>query len=278
MTDIIYLKDKSKIIRRQTFDMVINANKGHLGGSLSCVEILVTLYYGDILEFDLKNPKWENRDIFIMSKGHANNSLYVILADLGFFPVSELNNFSKTGCILGQHCDTLVPGIEVNSGSLGHGLGIASGIALGYKLDKRDPHIFVLLGDGECQEGSIWEAAMLAAHHKLDNLVAIIDRNGLSSEDFTENTSKLEPLKDKFEAFGWRVKVIDGHSIEEILEAIEYRYLRGKPLMIIANTIKGKGVSWLENLPRSHHTIPKGDDLDNARKELEPNSHNSIYI
>lgn len=267
--NIHFLKDKSKVIRKQTFDMVVNANKGHLGGSLSCVEILTVLYYGKILKYDPKNPKWENRDIFIMSKGHANNSLYVILADLGFFPIYELDNFSKKGCILGQHCDTLVPGIEISTGSLGHGLGIASGITLGYKLDKKDNNIFVLLGDGECQEGSIWEAAMFASHHKLGNLVAIIDRNGLSSEDFTENTSKLEPLKDKFEAFGWRVKTINGHSIEEILGALEYRHLKGKPLMIIANTIKGKGVSWLENLPRSHHTIPKGDDLDNARKELK---------
>lgn len=271
MTDITYLNEKARFIRRSTFEMVLNAGKGHLGGSLSCTEILVALYYGGILRFDPTNPGWEDRDIFILSKGHANNSYFVLLADLGFFPVSELANFSRNGSPLCQHCDPHVPGIEIITGSLGHGLGIASGIALGKKLQRKNNMVFVILGDGECQEGSVWEAAMFASHHHLDNLVAFIDRNRLSSEDFTENTSHLEPLEDKWKAFGWTVKTIDGHSIEQILTALSgYRTSNtGMPLMIIANTVKGKGISSLENLPRSHHVVPKGDEVIKAREDLE---------
>lgn len=265
-----YLNEKARSIRRNTFEMVITAGKGHLGGSLSCTEILVALYYGGILRFDPINPRWEDRDIFILSKGHANNSLFVVLADLGFFPVSELANFSKNGSMLCQHCDPQVPGIETISGSLGHGLGIASGIALGKKLQGKNNRVFVLMGDGECQEGSVWEAAMFASHHHLDNLIAFIDRNRLSSEEFTENTSHLEPLEDKWKAFGWNVKTVNGHSIEELLTAMDgCRTSRtGMPLMIIANTVKGKGISSLENQPRSHHSVPKGEEIIKAREEL----------
>ncbi len=267
-----HLKTKAKQIRKDTFEMVINAGKGHLGGSMSCVEILTVLYYGNILKYDPKNPAWQDRDYFIMSKGHANNSLYVILADLGYFSVSELSNYSKNGSILGQHCDTKVPGIEINTGSLGHGLGIASGLSLGLKLDRRDNMVYIILGDGECQEGSIWEAAMFAAHHHLDNLVAFIDRNWLSAEAFTEETSRLEPLEDKWRSFGWETKSINGHSIEQVSDALSNCRSRcnecSKPLMIIANTVKGKGISCLEHLPKSHHTLPKGEDLIKAREEL----------
>lgn len=264
--DLGYLESKAKDIRRQAFEMVIKAKKGHLGGSLSCVEILVALYYGGILKFDPKDPRWPGRDIFIMSKGHANNSLYVVLADLGFFPVSELTNFSGEGSMLGQHCDMRVPGIEINSGSLGHGLGIASGMALGFKVDRRDNRVFVVLGDGECQEGSVWEAAMFTGHHQLHNLTAFIDRNRLSAEDYTENTARLEPLEDKWRSFGWAVRSVDGHSIKDILSALAAS--GNGPLMIIANTIKGKGITCLEDLPKSHHSLPKGEEIDNARGEL----------
>ena len=179
------LKEKAKYLRKEAFEMVINAGQGHLGGSLSCTEILVALYYGDILRFDAKNPKWKNRDRFILSKGHAIATFYVALADLGFFPVSELANYSKDNALLGVHCDSRVPGAEIISGSLGHGLGIASGIALSAKLDKKEYMTFVLLGDGECQEGSTWEGAMFASHHNLNKLIAFVDRNRLGSEDFT---------------------------------------------------------------------------------------------
>lgn len=269
--DINFLNNKAKSIRKKAFEMVIKAGKGHLGGSLSCTEILVALYYGMILKFDPKRPDWEFRDRLIFSKGHANNTLYVILADLGFFPMSELDNYTKDGCLLGNHCDDCVPGVEVISGSLGHGLGIASGIALGAKLTRKDYMTFVILGDGECQEGSVWEAAMFAGHHSLNNLVAIIDRNNLGSEDFTENTSRLENLEDKWLSFGWNVRTIDGHSFESIFPAFEdcRSFKTAKPLMIIAKTIKGKGISSLENTPKSHHTLPNEGEILKALKELE---------
>lgn len=267
---ISFLKEKAKEIRRETFEMVVNAGKGHLGGSLSIVEILIALYYGGVLRFNPQNPKWEDRDIFILSKGHASNSLYVILADLGFFSKAELTNFCQNGSILGQHCDINVPGIEFNTGSLGHGLGIGSGIALGNKIDGKNNLVFVILGDGECQEGSVWEAAMFANHHNLSNLVAVLDRNQLGSEDFTENTCRLEPLPEKWRDFGWEVKMINGHSFQEIFTALDgCRDLqRIRPLMIISNTIKGKGLSRLENLPHAHHTMPKGEEIEISRKEL----------
>lgn len=267
----IGLKEKAKYLRKKAFEMVMTAGKGHLGGSFSCTEILVALYYGGILRFDPKNPSWDERDRFILSKGHAINTLYVLLADLGFFPESELSNFLNDGSILSGHGDNQVPGMEIISGSLGHGLGIAAGIALGAKLSQKDYMTFVLLGDGECQEGSIWEAAMFASHHDLNRLVAFVDRNKLSSEDFTEDTARLEPLSEKWKAFGWGVKSIDGHSFNDILTALGSCRVRQsmKPLLIIANTIKGKGISFLENTPRSHHTLPKGEEIEKARKDLE---------
>lgn len=264
------LEKKARFLRQQAFEMVMNAGKGHLGGSLSCAEILVALYYGGILKFDAKQPNWEGRDRFILSKGHANNALYVVLADLGFFPESELSLYTKEGGILGGHCDFRVPGVEITSGSLGHGLGIASGIALGNKLDGKDNLTFVVVGDGESQEGSIWEAIMFAGHHELNKLIVFLDRNRLGSEEFTENTARLEPLAEKWKAFNWEVRAVDGHSIDEILVALQDCRRRDstKPLVIIAKTIKGKGISSLENKPKSHHTLPKGDDIISARKEL----------
>ncbi|PIR57844.1 MAG: transketolase [Parcubacteria group bacterium CG10_big_fil_rev_8_21_14_0_10_38_31] len=266
-----FLTKKAKEIRRKTFEMVVRVGKGHLGGSFSVLEMLVALYYGGVLKFDPKNPKWDGRDIFILSKGHASNSLCVVLSDLGFFPEAELDNFSRNESILGQHSDTNIPGVEINTGSLGHGIGVGSGIAFGNKLDNKNNLIFVILGDGECQEGSVWEAAMFAGHHNLNNLVAIVDRNKLGSEDFTENTSRLEPFLGKWNDFGWEVKTInDGHSFPEIFEVLKNCRdpKRTKPLMIISNTIKGKGLSCLENFPRAHHTVPRGEEIEASRKEL----------
>ncbi len=264
------LKIKAKEIRQETFEMVLSVGKGHLGGSLSIVEVLVALYYTGIFRFRAKDPSWGGRDLLVFSKGHASNSLYVILADLGFFPKEELAIFSRKGSILGQHCDINVPGVEITSGSLGHGLGVAAGMALGKKNDGKDNFVFVILGDGECQEGSIWEAAMFAGHHNLNNLVAIVDRNLLASEDFTKNTCNLEPFPEKWQDFGWEVKEIDGHSFSEILSAFETcrGAERTKPLMIISHTTKGKGLSCLENLPHAHHNIPKGEEIEISRKEL----------
>lgn len=267
------MEDLEKIslkIRQQTFEMVLRAGRGHLGGSLSCVEILVALYIGGLLRVEPSNPNWENRDRFILSKGHANNSLYVVLAEKGFFPAEELDGFLTDGSRLGMHLDRRLPGCETISGSLGHGLGIAAGIAMGAQMDGKDFLTFVLIGDGESQEGSIWEAGMFASQHKLNNLIAITDRNRLGSEDFTENTAGLEPLLKRWESFGWAVKSINGHDFGEIFAALDgIRTQKSqKPLMILANTIKGKGISSLENTPHSHHTLPSGQNIERAREEL----------
>lgn len=222
------------------------------------------------MRHDPTAPHWPERDRFILSKGHANNTLYAILADRGYFDQSELDSYCRNGCFLGNHCDTSVPGVEIISGSLGHGLGIAAGLALANKLDQNNRLVFCIIGDGESQEGSIWEAAMFAAQHRLHSLVAILDRNGLGAEDFTENTAGLEPVGDKWRAFGWDTHEIDGHDLDQILHALEgCRNRRGSgPLMLIAKTIKGKGLSVLENTPRSHHTLPRRDEVEISRKEL----------
>lgn len=268
--NISFLEKKALSVRRETFEMVMKAQKGHLGGSFSCVEILVSLYYGGILRYNPKNPQLKSRDRFILSKGHANNTLYVILADLGFFPKKELGLFLRDGGTLGGHSDPQVPGMEIVSGSLGHGLGVACGMALGFKLDKQNIKTFVLIGDSECQEGSIWEAALFANQHKLGNLVVILDRNLLGSEEFTEKTAGLEPLADKWKAFGWDVRSINGHSTRQVYKTLyRSRFRRSlRPLMIIANTVKGKGVTYMENDPKSHHTMPQGDQIAWARQDL----------
>lgn len=265
-----HLEILAKSIRTQTFEMVLKAGKGHLGGSFSSVEILVALYHGKILNYDAHNPDWEERDRLIFSKGHANNSLYVVLADLGFYPLDEVRNFTCNGSILGNHCDMIVPGIDVTSGSLGHGLSIGAGLAWGAKLSNRKYKTYVIIGDGESQEGSIWEAMMFAAHRKLDNLVCIVDRNKLGSEDFTKDSCSLENFFAKWQAFGWHVKEINGHSFSEIFDALSQKKNEhhDKPLVVIANTIKCKGISCLENKPKAHHTLPAGDEILQTRKDL----------
>lgn len=260
---------KAKYIRKRAFEVVLQAGKGHLGGSLSSTELLVALYYGGILNFDPMNPNHPDRDRFIMSKGHSNNTLYVILADLGLIKESDLDSYTQDGSLLGGHCDIHVPGIEIITGSLGHGLGVAGGIALSAKLDNKGYRTFVIIGDGESQEGSIWEAAMFVAHHKLSNLIAITDRNRLGAEEFTENSAGLEPLADKWSAFGWEVTIIqDGHSIEQVMSALSNLEQTEKPRMLIAQTIKGRGISSLENTPQAHHTLPKGGFIAQGIEEL----------
>jgi transketolase len=268
--DIDALAAKARQIRRETFDMIMSANEGHIGGSLSCVELLVALYHGGVMRFEPADPRWPGRDRFIVSKAHGTQSWYVILADLGFFAKEELAHFLEDGRLLSGHVDNRIPGVEIVAGSLGHGLGVACGLALGAHKDNEDWLVFSLIGDGESQEGSIWEAAMFACQQRLRNLVAITDRNYLGSEDFTERTAGLEPLADKWRAFGWEVRCVDGHSFPEILGALADVRLRAadRPLMIIASTVKGKGVSFLENRAASHHTLPKGDDIERARREL----------
>lgn len=264
------LERKAKWVRRQVLEMIVSANKGHIGGAFSCTEILVTLYYGGFLRFNPNNPKWGERDRFILSKGHSCVTVFAILADLGFFSISELNSFCQKGSMLGGHPDRNVPGIEADTGSLGHGLGIAAGLALSAKIDKNDYRSVALLGDGECHEGPVWETAMFAAHHQLNNLVAIVDRNWQCVTDFTEDCNRLEPFADKWKAFGWDVRAINGHSFDELLRALKDFRIREspRPLVIIANTIKGKGVSFMERNLDWHHSVPAGENLKIARQEL----------
>lgn len=268
------LKEKAAWVRRQVLEMIVSARKGHIGGSLSCADILVALYHGGVLRFDAKHPNWLERDRFILSKGHSSEALYAVLADLGFFSIDALQDYGSPGSMLGGHVDNLIPGIEVSAGSLGHGLGIGVGFALCAKMDQRNYLTYVLLGDGECYEGSIWEAAMLAAHHQLSNLIAIVDRNRQITLDYTENCNRLEPFDEKWKSFGWDVVTIDGHSFEELLKAFKDIRVRTsrQPLVVIANTVKGKGVSFMEGNLQWHHNVPKGEQIEIARKELTLNA------
>lgn len=268
--NILQLEQKAADIRIKVLETAIKAGKGHVPPSFSWVEIAVALFYGDILKYNPLDPKWEDRDRFILSKGHGCLTLYTILADLGYFPISELDRFDGDGSMLGGHPDIAIPGIEIISGSLGHGLGIGAGLALGAKMDSHNWKVFTVLGDGECEEGSVWEAAMFASHHRLNNLVAIIDRNGISATDYTENYITLEPLPLRWDVFGWEVVQIKGHSFEELLDVLSMVRQRpsSKPLVIIANTMKGKGVSFMENSPLWHHQLPKGKDVERALEEL----------
>lgn len=268
--DIKALKDKARWVRNQILEMSLCAGSGHVTSSFSCTELLVALYHGGILRFDPKDPKWSGRDRFILSKGQSGIGLYPVLADLGFFPVSELRRFAQTDSFLGVHSERHTPGIEAVTGSLGHGLGLGIGMALAAKQDRKKHLTVVMLGDSECYEGSNWEAAMFASHNKLNNLVGIIDRNGMGVLDFTERSLKLEPFGDKWRSFGWDVKSIDGHSFSEIFAAFKnIRNRRStKPLMIIAETVKGKGVSFMEHKLLWHYRVPAGKEIEIARKEL----------
>ncbi len=264
------LKKKARGIRNMVLDMCVAAGTGHVTSSFSSVEILVSLYHGGILRYDASNPGWEGRDRFILSKGQASPLLYAVLADVGFFPREKLNRFCKADGIFGVHLQNDVPGVEISSGSLGHGLGIAAGLALAAKMDKKSYETIALLGDGECHEGSIWESAMFIGHHRLDNLVAIVDRNRYCVTGCTEDIVSLEPLGKKWESFGWEAATIDGHSFDEIFHTLgAIRSRRGKrPLVVIANTVKGKGVSFMENKYHWHGLAPKGREAKTAKAEL----------
>jgi transketolase len=265
------LRAKAASLRRTILGMCAESG-GHLVSSFSCVEILVALYHGGGLRLRPERSGWTDVDRFILSKGHAETALFAVLADLRYFPREWLqSSYRRNGCMLGGHPDHRVPGVEVTSGSLGHGLGIAAGMALAARLDGRDQRIYTLLGDAECTEGSVWEAAMFAAHRQLDNLVAIIDRNGLGCLDFTDNYTGLEPLADKWRAFGWEVHCVEGHSFEQLLAATRppANAGSGRPRAIIAKTVKGKGVSFLENDPSWHVRQISAREAVAAERELE---------
>lgn len=262
------LEEKAGKIRRHIINMIYEAGSGHPGGSLSCVDILTALYFYTMHHDPLK-PSWTERDRFVLSKGHAAPALYAVLAEAGYFPIEELQTLRKMGSMLQGHPDNGVPGVEVSSGSLGQGLSIACGIALAGKLDRKNYRIYTLLGDGECDEGQIWEAAILASHYKLDRLTAIIDRNGLQIDGPTEKIMCLEPLAGKWKAFGWHVIDIDGNKMAEIATALdEAKSISGKPTVIIAHTFKGKGVSFMEWINAFHGKALSKEEVKIALQEL----------
>lgn len=261
---------KANEFRIEILKCVCEAQTGHIGGAFSCIDIITILYFEKKLSFDPKNPDWDERDRFILSKGHSGIALFVVLADLGFFKMSEMKTFCKNGTRLGGHPSNSVPGIEIDTGSLGHGLGIGCGIAWRAKMDKMSYNTFVLIGDSEFYEGSIWEAITFASHYELNNLILIVDRNKQAVMDFTEDCLRLNPLEEKFISFGWDVETVDGHSIDELTQIFSsiLDKKRNKPTAIIANTIKGKGVSFMEGNLKWHHSIPSDEEFLTAFNEL----------
>jgi transketolase len=263
------LKTVARRLRRDIVTMIGKAGSGHPGGSLSAVEIVTALYWR-ILRHKPSDPQWQDRDRFILSKGHAAPVLYAVLAECGYFPKSELATLRQLNSRLQGHADrTATPGVEMSSGSLGQGLSFAVGCALAGRLDKQPWRVYALLSDGECDEGQTWEAAMSAANFKLDNLTAIVDNNGIQLSGFNREIMNLDPLNKKWDAFGWQVFEVDGHDFPRLLDAFgKARKVKGKPAVIIAHTIKGKGVSFMENNVDFHGKAPNAEQLEKALKEL----------
>lgn len=269
MMSVAELELKSIQYRKQILSMIKRANAGHTAGSLSCIDILNVLY-NQIMNISPENFALYQRDRYIQSKGHSVEALYVVLADRGFFAVSELDTFEQYQSPFIGHPTRKVPGIEHNTGALGHGLSVAVGMALAGKLDGRRDKVYVLLGDGELDEGSNWEASMSAAHYKLDNLVVIVDRNMLQITGRTEEVNQLEPLEDKFIAFGYAVRHVDGHSIPDLIKVFKsVPFEKEKPNLILAHTVKGKGISFMENGTNWHHRVPTDEEFHAAIRELE---------
>ena len=260
------------LIRRHGLEMTHLSRGSHIGAIFSMAEIIATLYTG-VLRVDPANPGWPERDRFILSKGHAGAAVYAALAERGFFPVEELSTHYANGSRLSGHVSHKgIPGIEFSTGSLGHGLPVAAGMALGGRMDKADWRVWAVLGDGECDEGSVWEAALQAHQYKLDNLIAVVDHNRMQSLDFCENTIALEPFADKWRAFGWHTQVVDGHDVAALRAAFEQAIANrgsGRPSVVIAETVKGKGVSFMENDILWHYRTPQGEEYEAALRELE---------
>lgn len=271
--DIQHLKQITQEIRVDIIRMLTEAGSGHPGGSLSAAEIVTALYFHK-MRHRPQDPFWTDRDRFILSKGHCCPVLYAALAKTGYFPQEELLTLRKLGSRLQGHPypgrpGERLPGVEAATGSLGQGLSIAIGMALAGRLAKKTYRVYAVLGDGECQAGQVWEAAMLAPKYQLDSLCAIVDRNKIQNDDFVESTLSLEPFRAKWEAFGWHVIEVNGHDIEQVLEALETaEAIKGKPTVIIADTIKGKGVSFMENNPDWHGKAPTREESDRAIREI----------
>ncbi len=262
------LQLKSIEYRRRMLKLVCQAGAGHTGGGLSCLDILNVLY-NRVLRVSPAAVHDPNRDRYIQSKGHSVEALYVVLADCGFFPEADLRTVCSYQSPYVGHPTRKVPGIEMNTGALGHGLSISVGLALAGQIDGATYRVFTLLGDGELAEGSNWEASMAAAHYRLDNLTAIIDHNRLQITGRTSEVCSNEPLPDKFRAFGWTVSVVDGHDVGQLSAVLNHPSESGKPRCVIANTIKGKGVSFMENLAKWHHGVPSAEELERALRELD---------
>ena len=270
LLSIAEMEAVARRLRRHIISMVGKAGSGHPGGSLSAVEIVTTLYFR-VLRHNPQDPQWPERDRFILSKGHAAPLLYAALAECGYFPLDELGTLRQLDSRLQGHTDrTLTPGVEMSAGSLGQGLSFAIGVALAGRLNSQPYRVYVLLGDGECDEGQVWEAAMAAAHFKLDNLVAIVDRNQQQIDGWTRDVMELEPFAEKWRSFGWRVVEVDGHDLNQLITTFEQAQLvKGQPVVIIAHTTKGKGVSFMENNPDFHGKAPTAEQVEIALKELE---------
>ena len=264
------IKKLANNIRKHAVNMTSTGGSSHIGSILSIADILAVLY-GSVLNYKTDNPKWQSRDRFILSKGHAGAGVYAALAESGFMSVDKLKTHYKNGSDLSGHVSHKdIPGVEFSTGSLGHGLPVAAGMALAAKINEDEHTVYVLMSDGECDEGSNWEAALFAPHHKLDNLIVIIDRNKLQSIHSTEETLGLEPFVDKWQAFGWNVVDVDGHDHEQLISACNSKMV-GKPLCIMANTTKGKGISFMENQVLWHYRSPQDEEYDAAINELENN-------
>ncbi|GAB6149432.1 MULTISPECIES: transketolase [Clostridium] len=267
--DILELKQIAKQIRKDIVQMLTESGSGHPGGSLSIVEILTALYFKE-MNINPEDPTNQDRDRFVLSKGHAAPVLYSALARRGFFNPDELMKLRKFGSILQGHPNmNYVPGVDMSTGSLGQGISVAVGMAMAGKIDQKDFRVYSVLGDGELAEGQVWEAAMAAAHYKLDNLTAFVDYNGLQIDGKTKDVMGSDPIDAKFEAFGWHVININGNDIEEVIKAIEEaKNTKGKPTMIVAKTVKGKGVSFMENVASWHGTAPSKEQCEQAIKEI----------
>ena len=264
---INYLDLTSKKLRRRILNVAMGKG-GHIGGSFSAVDIILTLYK-NILNINLEDPKWPERDRFILSKGHCSLALYAVLEEIGFLEPGELDNYTLKGSRLAGHAEHFeIPAIEMTTGSLGHGISCAAGMALAAKISGKNWKVFCVVGDGECNEGSVWETLLFAAQQNLKNLIIIVDNNKMESLDLTKNILSIEPLAEKFTSFNFEVREIDGHNFEEIFLALTTQPKFDKPVIIVANTVKGKGVSFMENTPMWHYRAPSEAELINALAEL----------
>ena len=268
--DIKSMEERAKVIRRHVVRMLARAGSGHPGSSLSTVDLLVALFYNK-LKHNPQQPAWPDRDRFVLSKGHGCPALYAVLSEMGYFGIDKLDTLRQFGSILQGHpCMKTTPGIEISGGSLGQGLSVGLGIALAAKLDKKDYRTYVMLGDGEIEEGQVWEAAMAASHYKADNLCAIIDQNGLQIDGFIHEIMSSYPIPDKWRGFGWHVIEINGHDYKAISSAYdEAEKIKGRPTVIVAKTIKGKGVSFMENQVDWHGKAPSKEEAERALAELK---------